>query len=123
MPRKKVYENDDPKQRRLGAVNAYKEKNNLKRVAIDMPEEKIAEIKTFAADHGMSMVGLFTAAVDYYMGNYGRLENDNSKKVSTLSSDSQHVVLIRNTEKRMHPFEYAIKKEEERRAAVCPKVE
>ena len=74
MPRKKVYENDDPKQRRLGAVNAYKEKNNLKRVAIDMPEEKIGEIKTFAADHGMSMVGLFTAAVDYYMENYGRLE-------------------------------------------------
>lgn len=80
MPRKKVYNNDDPKQRRLGAVNAYKEKNNLKRVAIDLPGEKIAEIKTFAADHGMSMVGLFIAAVDYYMENYGRLEKKFSKE-------------------------------------------
>lgn len=80
MPRKKVYENDDPKQRRLGAVNAYKEKNNLKRVAIDLPGEKITEIKTFAADHGISMVGLFTAAVDYYMENYGRLEKKFSKE-------------------------------------------
>ncbi len=75
MARKRVYGADDPKARRLDAVNAYKEKNKLKRVAIDMPEEKITQIKSFAADHNLSMVGLFTKAVDYYIDNYDNINN------------------------------------------------
>ncbi len=70
MPRKRIYDNDDPKIRRLDAVNAYKEKNRLKRLAVDLPEEKIEQLKSFAADHNISMVGLITQAVDFYMSNY-----------------------------------------------------
>ena len=75
MPRKKIYENaktvdDRPMTPRAAAQKEYARKNSIKRVAIDMPEEKINLIKSFAADHGLTMIALFTRAIDYYMQNY-----------------------------------------------------
>ena len=70
MGRKQIYSSDDPKKRQAQATQSYKIKNNIKRVAIDMPEETIINIKEFAYSHGITMVQLFSDAIDYYMQNY-----------------------------------------------------
>ena len=69
MGRKRVYASEDAKERRLEAVNKYKEDRKLKRVVMDLPEDEVQAIRAFAADHDMSVTSLFRQSVSYFMDN------------------------------------------------------
>ena len=67
MGRKRVYASEDAKGRRLEAVNKYKEDRKLKRVVMDLPEDEVQAIRSFAADHGISVTSLYRQSVSYFM--------------------------------------------------------